>query len=235
MDSRCVNMECLLSLVCSILATAPSYSRMLFPAPQENCLCLRVLHRIQILFQFWGKVRESFPGGSVVQNSPANVGDSGSIPGSPGEGSGNPPWKITQTEEPGGLQSVGSQRSWTQLSNSATTATKRRPLVTTAEWPAPKSGTLLTPSTTINTPSPVAPSLSQLTPNPGEEDVTDRPTPPSHAGARTHTPKPEHPSAGCTCAHIKSGLFLCLIKEAEKNSAPSDDQSGCGWRVWQFP
>ena len=132
MDSRCVNMECLLSLVCSILATAPSYSRMLFPAPQENCPCLRVLHRIQILFQFWGKVRESFPGGSIVQNPPANVGDTGSLPGSPGEGNGNPPWKITQTEEPGELQSVGSQRSWTQLSNSATTATKRRPLVTTA-------------------------------------------------------------------------------------------------------
>ena len=34
-----------------------------------------------------------FPGGSVVKNLPANVGDSGSIPGlgrSPGEGNGNP-------------------------------------------------------------------------------------------------------------------------------------------------
>ena len=34
-----------------------------------------------------------FPGGSVVKNSPANAGDSGSIPGlrrSPGEGNGNP-------------------------------------------------------------------------------------------------------------------------------------------------
>ena len=33
------------------------------------------------------------PGGSVVQNLPANVGDTGSIPGSgrfPGEGNGNP-------------------------------------------------------------------------------------------------------------------------------------------------
>ena len=35
----------------------------------------------------------AFPGGSVVRNPPANVGDMGSIPGSrryPGEGNGNP-------------------------------------------------------------------------------------------------------------------------------------------------
>ena len=35
-----------------------------------------------------------FPGGSVVKNLPANVGDTGSIPGSrrfPGEECGNPP------------------------------------------------------------------------------------------------------------------------------------------------
>ena len=34
-----------------------------------------------------------FPGGSVVKNRPANVGNAGSIPGlrkSPGEGNGNP-------------------------------------------------------------------------------------------------------------------------------------------------
>ena len=57
----------------------------------------------------------------VVKNLPANAGDTrdmGSIPGlgrSPGQGNGNPlqysclemPW----TEEPGGLQSMGSQKS----------------------------------------------------------------------------------------------------------------------------
>ena len=35
-----------------------------------------------------------FPGGSVIKNPPANVGNVGSIPGlgrSPGEGHGNPP------------------------------------------------------------------------------------------------------------------------------------------------
>ena len=53
----------------------------------------------------------------MVKNPPAIAGDMGSIPGSgssPGEGHGNPhqysclenPW----TEEPGGLQSTGSQR-----------------------------------------------------------------------------------------------------------------------------
>ena len=37
----------------------------------------------------------SFPGGSVVKNSPANAGDLSPIPGlgrSPGEGNGNPLW-----------------------------------------------------------------------------------------------------------------------------------------------
>ena len=64
-----------------------------------------------------------FPGGSVVKNLPANAGDMGSIPGLGrplGGGHGNllqysclenPP-----TEEPGGLQSMGSQ-SQTRLSD----------------------------------------------------------------------------------------------------------------------
>ena len=59
-----------------------------------------------------------FPGGSGVKASACNVGDLGSIPGlgrSPGEGNGNShssilAWKIPWTEEPGGLQSTGSQR-----------------------------------------------------------------------------------------------------------------------------
>ena len=55
-----------------------------------------------------------------VKNPPANAGDGGDaglIPGlgrSPGEGHGNPlqylAWRIPWTEEPGGLQSMGSQR-----------------------------------------------------------------------------------------------------------------------------
>ena len=56
----------------------------------------------------------------MVKNPPANAGDirdGGSIPGLGGsleEGMGTHssilPWKIPWTEEPGGLQSIGSQR-----------------------------------------------------------------------------------------------------------------------------
>ena len=58
-----------------------------------------------------------FSGGSVSKESACNAGDLGSIPGlgrAPGEG--NPAhssiltWRIPWTEEPGGLQSMGSQR-----------------------------------------------------------------------------------------------------------------------------
>ena len=56
----------------------------------------------------------------MVKNPPANAGDMGSIPGlgrSPEKGSGNPPsmlaWEIPWTEEPGGLQALGLQKSQT--------------------------------------------------------------------------------------------------------------------------
>ena len=58
-----------------------------------------------------------FSGGSVVKNPLANAGDMGSIPGwgrSPGEGHGNPllySCLENLIEEPGGLQSMGSQKS----------------------------------------------------------------------------------------------------------------------------
>ena len=58
-----------------------------------------------------------FPGGSDSKESAYSVGDLGLIPGlgrSPGGGHGSPPqifaWRIPWTEEPGGLQSIGSQR-----------------------------------------------------------------------------------------------------------------------------
>ena len=61
----------------------------------------------------------------MVKNPPAiarDKRDAGSIPGSgrsPREGKGNPlqylAWEIPRTEEPGGLQSMGLQKSWTQL------------------------------------------------------------------------------------------------------------------------
>ena len=55
--------------------------------------------------------------GSDGKEHACNTGDSGSIPGSgrsPAEENGNPlsilAWRIPGTEEPGGLQSMGSQR-----------------------------------------------------------------------------------------------------------------------------
>ena len=59
----------------------------------------------------------AFHNGSLGKESAGSVEDTGSIPGSgrsPGEGSGNPlqysTWKILRTEDPGGLQSMGLQR-----------------------------------------------------------------------------------------------------------------------------
>ena len=62
---------------------------------------------------------EGYPGGSDGKESTCSAGDLGLIPGlgrSPGGGHDNPPTPVLlpgespQTEEPGGLQSMGSQR-----------------------------------------------------------------------------------------------------------------------------
>ena len=65
-----------------------------------------------------------FPGGSVVKNPPASAGNVGSIPGSgrsPGEGTATHSsilaWELPWTEEPGRLQSMGSQKNQTQLNS----------------------------------------------------------------------------------------------------------------------
>ena len=63
-------------------------------------------------------ITQGFTGGSVIKNPPANAGDTGSIPGlrrSPGRGHDNPLQysclgNPMDREDPGGLQSVGSQR-----------------------------------------------------------------------------------------------------------------------------
>ena len=67
----------------------------------------------------------------MVKNPPANAGDvrdMGSVPGSgrsPGEGNGSHSsilaWRIPRTQEPGGLQSMGSQHQ-TQLKRLSTHA-----------------------------------------------------------------------------------------------------------------
>ena len=53
---------------------------------------------------------QGFPGGSRVKNSPAKAGDMGSVPGSGSSPKGGNAWEIPGTEEPGRLQSMGSQR-----------------------------------------------------------------------------------------------------------------------------
>ena len=65
-----------------------------------------------------------FPSGSVVKNLPANARDTILISGSrrsTGEGTGNPfqysCWGAPWTEEPGELQSMGSQKNHTCLSD----------------------------------------------------------------------------------------------------------------------
>ena len=79
---------------------------------------------------FWPGVQVGFPGALVVKNPPTNAGtvrDLGSISGlarSPEEGMATHPsilaWRIPWTEEPGGVQAVGSQ-SRTRLSDLAHT------------------------------------------------------------------------------------------------------------------
>ena len=66
---------------------------------------------------------QGFPGGSVVKNPSANVGDTGSIHGlgrSPGDGNGNLLLYFSLgsygPEEPGGLTVHGVTKSWIQLS-----------------------------------------------------------------------------------------------------------------------
>ena len=78
------------------------------------------------LSKIYKELIQLFPGGSAVKNLPDNPGDMGDvslIPGSgrsTGEENGNP-FQYPQTEEPGGLQSIGSQKSQTWLSNWTTT------------------------------------------------------------------------------------------------------------------
>ena len=81
-----------------------------------------VLKNTLFLLQEWLETHEEiigFPCGLAIENPPANAGDtkdSGSIPGSGRSPGGGQPhssvlaWRIPWTEEPGRLQSTGSQR-----------------------------------------------------------------------------------------------------------------------------
>ena len=84
-------------------------------------LDLHVFRMMEIFCIYLYYVLLGFPSGSVVKNPPANAGDPDLIPGSgrsPGEENGYPLqysyWENPkEREEPGGLQSMGSQKSQT--------------------------------------------------------------------------------------------------------------------------
>jgi len=77
-----------------------------------SCNFIEFISSDSFLWNLWG-----FPGGSDSKESACNTEDLGSIPGlgrAPGGGHGNPlvflSGKFPWIEEPGGLQSMGSQR-----------------------------------------------------------------------------------------------------------------------------
>ena len=111
------------------------------------------------------KDAQGFPGGSAVKNLPASAEDMDSVPGlgrSPGEGNGNRlsilAWRIPWNKEPGGLQSIGSQKSRTHLSDETTAKGcdgKGRILLPVPPGPSPAE---------TNLPALLLPSLNILTP-----------------------------------------------------------------------
>ena len=79
------------------------------------------------------KPRQGFPGDSLVKHPPAKAEDMHLVPGlgrSSGEGNGTPSsilaWEIPFAEEPGGLKSLVSEKSQTQLSYSVLKTNQER-------------------------------------------------------------------------------------------------------------
>ena len=105
------------------------------------------IHNVHLVNIHWASATWGFPGGSVVKNLPSNAGDAGSIPGSgrsPGEGNSNLlqySWLGNPMDRgAGGFQSMGSQKSRTQLSDSiAATSTTCLTLLGTGESVVSKS------------------------------------------------------------------------------------------------
>ena len=87
-----------------------------------ECVGLMMMININIY-----TLTRGFPGGSDGKASACNAGEPGSIPGlgrSPGGGMATHSsifaWEIPWTEEPGGLQSMGSQKNQTQTTTNTT-------------------------------------------------------------------------------------------------------------------
>ena len=79
-----------------------------------------------LLGKFHGK--RNFPGGSAIKNPPgkqemqvSSLGQEDPLEEGMATHTSILVWEIPRTEKPGGLQSIGSQKSWTQLSGSTIT------------------------------------------------------------------------------------------------------------------
>ena len=76
-----------------------------------------------MVFDYLIRISLGFPGSSVIKNLPTNAGDTGHVGLTPGgedpleeemaTHSGILAWEVPWIEESGGLQSMGSQKSWT--------------------------------------------------------------------------------------------------------------------------
>ena len=82
---------------------------------RKTVLCWAIFYIIGTNVDFFRDNYQGFPGGSYGKEPICNTGDLSLILGlgrSPGGGHGTPilAWKIPWTEEPGGLQSIGSLR-----------------------------------------------------------------------------------------------------------------------------
>ena len=96
-----------------IFSVFPPFFFVFFPFYQPLCFSL-------IFILYWHIVDLGFPGGTVVKNLPANAGDArdeglilsweGPLEQEMATHSSILGWKISWTEEPGGLQSMGLQR-----------------------------------------------------------------------------------------------------------------------------
>ena len=81
------------------------------PGRLRCCECCSFISDLKIRLS-WGKISpiqdSGFPGGTVLRNPPANAGDACSIPRLKRSPEGGNAWEIPWTEQPGGLQSLGS-------------------------------------------------------------------------------------------------------------------------------
>ena len=134
-ETEGVGGDVLFILMCMLEKTAPRSARKAFLCCKADKKTYLVFQKVNVvrkrrdkqkslLFFSTGTMKSllfslimGFPGGSEVRNSPANEGEVGVIPGS-GESleegmathSSILAWRLPWTEEPGGLQSMGSQR-----------------------------------------------------------------------------------------------------------------------------